>query len=75
MSRWGSDQKWSLPHRFIFPFGPRLERSSEAGMGQFFFRKTAPFMSLTRGNTRLLKYIKGYLERIPTLRRLRLRRL
>ena len=38
-------------------------------MGQFFFRKTAPFMPLTRGNTRLLKYIKENNERFSTLGR------
>ena len=66
MSRWGNDQIWSLPHRLIFLFGSRLEMSFKTGMGQFFSQKTAPFMPLTRGNARLLKYIKEYLERIPT---------
>lgn len=67
MSRWGNDQIWSLPHRLIFLFGSRLEMSFKTGMGQFFSQKTAPFMPLTRGNARLLKYIKEYLERIPTV--------
>lgn len=40
--------------------------SSETGMGQFFFRKTAPFMPLTRGNACLLKYIKANNERFST---------
>ena len=66
MSRWGNDQTWSLPHRLIFLFGSRLEMSSEVGMGQFFLRKTAPFMHLTRGNTRILKYIKVNNERFST---------
>ena len=66
MGRWGSDRVWLLPHRLIFPFGPLLEMSFEAGMGQFFFRKTAPFMPLTRGNTRILKYIKVNNERFST---------
>ena len=66
MSRWGNDQTWSLPHRLIFSFGSRLEMSFETGMGQFFLRKTAPFMSLTRGNARLLKYIKANNERFST---------
>lgn len=66
MSRWGSDRVWLLLHRLIFPRGPRLERVSDAGMGQFFFRKTAPLMPLTRGNARLLKYIKANNERFST---------
>ena len=66
MSRWGSDHVWLLPHRLIFPVGSRLEMSSDAGMGQFFLRKTTPFMPLTRGNTRLLKYIKANNERFST---------
>ena len=66
MSRWGSDHVWSLPHRLIFPVGSCLERISDAGMGQFFSRKTAPFMPLTRENTRLLKYIKVNNERFST---------
>ena len=40
--------------------------SSEAGIGQFFLRKTAPFMRLTRGNTRIRKYIKVNNERFST---------
>ena len=66
MSWWGSDHVWSLPHQLIFPFEPRLERVSDAGVGQFFLRKTAPFMPLTRGNARLLKYIKANNERFST---------
>lgn len=50
MSWWGSDHVWLLPHQLIFPFVPRLETISEVGVGQFFSRKTAPFMTLTRGN-------------------------
>ena len=69
MSRWGNDQTWSLPHRLIFSFGSRLEMSFETGMGQFFLRKTAQFMSLTRGNARLLKYIKANNERFSTTKR------
>lgn len=50
MSWWGSDHVWLLPHQLIFPFVPRLETISEVGVGQFFSRKIAPFMTLTRGN-------------------------
>lgn len=35
-------------------------------MGQFFSRKTTPFMPLTRGDARLLKYIKANNERFST---------
>ena len=35
-------------------------------MGQFFSRKTTPIMPLTRGNARLLKYIKANNERFST---------
>ena len=66
MSRWGSDHVWLLPHRLIFPLGSCLERISEAGMGQFFSRKTDPFMPLTRGNTRSLKCTKVNNERFST---------
>lgn len=66
MSRWGSEHVWLLPHRLIFPFGARLETISEVGAGRFFSRKTAPFMPLTRGNARLLKYIKANNERFST---------
>ena len=66
MSRWGSEHVWLLPHRLIFPFGSRPEISSEVGVGQFFSRKTTPIMPLTRGNARLLKYIKANNERFST---------
>ena len=35
-------------------------------MGQFFSRKTTPFMPLTRGDARLHKYIKANNERFST---------
>ena len=66
MSRWGGDHVWLLPHRLIFPFGARLETGSEVGVGQFFSRKTTPFMPLTRGNTRLLSISKANNERFST---------
>lgn len=66
MSRWGGDHVWLLPHRLIFPFGARLETGSEVGVGQFFSRKTTPFMPLTRGNTRLQSISKANNERFST---------
>ena len=66
MSRWGGDHVWVLPHRLIFPFGARLETGSEVGVGQFFSRKTTPFMPLTRGNTRLQSISKANNERFST---------
>ena len=41
-----------------FSFRILSREDIDAGMGQFFSRKTAPFMPLTSGNTRSLKCTK-----------------